>query len=177
MQTVQIVFYILAAVIFGASVLTVSCRNAMHAALYFVVSLLAMALLFFFLGAPLLAALEVILYAGAIMMLLLFVIMMLQTDRDTNDLHQMAYWADPAILILTSGAALALLFARWPKAKEMLPEALLPPRQFGRLLFGQYWLAVELVSLLLFVALVGALYFGGREIMTAKVRGKEEGGA
>jgi NADH-quinone oxidoreductase subunit J len=174
METVQIIFYILAAVIFGATVLAVSCRQVMHAALYFIVSLLGLAMLFFLLGAPLLAALEVILYAGAIMMLLLFVIMMLHTDRRDRELYRPSFWTVPVLLSLLCGAALAMLLARWPQAAELLPSAFFTPSQFGQVLFGRYWLAVELVSLLLFVALVGALYLGGREIMAARLPG--EGG-
>ena len=175
METVQIIFYILAAVIFGASVLAVSCRQAVHAALYFIVSLLGLAGLFFLLGAPLLAALEVILYAGAIMMLLLFVIMMLHTDRRDRELYRPAFWTVPVLLSLLCGAALVMLLARWPQAAELLPSAFFTPGQFGQVLFSRYWLAVELVSLLLFVALVGALYFGGREIKAARLQPGEGG--
>jgi len=168
METVQIIFYILAAVVFGATVLAVSSRHAVHAALYFIVSLLGLAMIFFLLGAPLLAALEVILYAGAIMMLLLFVVMMLETGKRDAAMYKLSFWVGPVVFCLVCGVTLTMLLARWPQSASFLPAVYLTPRRFGQLLFGQYWLAVELVSLLLFVALVGALYFGGRDIRPGK---------
>jgi len=173
MELLQIVFYLLALLVLGTSALAVSCRQALHAALYFIVSLLGLATLFYLLGAPLLAALEVILYAGAIMMLLLFVIMMLPEKEPDNQLYRLSFWTLPVLLCLAGGVALALLLARWPGKAAVLPTAQLSPRLFGQALFGQYWLAVELVSLLLFVALVGALYFGGPGAMTEVVHRTE----
>lgn len=164
MELAHILFYPLAAIIFGATVLAVSCRLAEHAALWFIISLAGLAMLFFLLGAPLLAAFEVILYAGAIMMLLLFVIMMLQSKNHAHGLYHLSFWTVPAFPCLLCGMALLLLLTRWPQASAILPAAILTPLQFGKILFTQYWLAVELVSLLLFVALVGALYFGSKEI-------------
>lgn len=177
METVQIIFYILAAVVFGATILAVSSRHAVHAALYFIVSLLGLAVIFFLLGAPLLAALEVILYAGAIMMLLLFVVMMLERGKRDATMYKPSFWVVPVVFCLVFGVALTMLLARWPRATAVLPAVYLTPRQFGQLLFGQYWLAVELVSLLLFVALVGALYFGGSEIRLGKSYRVDGGGS
>ena len=81
-----IVFYIAGAVAILATVLMLTRLNAVHALLYLVVSLLAVAVVFYTLGAPFVAALEVIIYAGAIMVLFVFVVMMLnlgeQASRD-----------------------------------------------------------------------------------------------
>lgn len=162
MDVALTIFYPLAAIILGATVLAVSCREPLHAALSFICSLLGLAGLFYLLGAPLLAALEVILYAGAIMMLLLFVIMMMTGKSDTVA-RRPGMWLLPLSLCLVCATALALALGRWPQATAMLPAAMLSPHHFGLALFGQFWLAVELVSLLLFVALVGALFFGDRE--------------
>ena len=72
-------FYISAAVALISSVLAISRSNAVHALLYAIVSLLSVALIFFMLGAPFAAALEVVIYAGAIMVLFVFVIMMISS--------------------------------------------------------------------------------------------------
>ncbi len=72
------IFYLLGAVILGATALAVTRRNVMHAIVYLVLSFFGTALLFYLLGAPFLAALEVIIYAGAIMVLFLFIVMMLE---------------------------------------------------------------------------------------------------
>ena len=73
----DIIFYIAAVIAFIATVGVVTRKNAIHALLYLVVSLLAVSVIFFVLGAPFVAALEVIVYAGAIMVLFVFAIMML----------------------------------------------------------------------------------------------------
>ena len=76
-DAVNLVFYISGAVALAATLMVVTRTNAVHAALYLLVSLLAVALVFFSLGAPFVAALEIVVYAGAIMVLFVFVIMML----------------------------------------------------------------------------------------------------
>ena len=76
-----ITFYVAAAIAIVSTVLMITRLNAVHALLYLVVSLLAVATVFFILGAPFVAALEVIIYAGAIMVLFIFVMMMLKHWR------------------------------------------------------------------------------------------------
>src|SRR5919198_2270292 len=100
----NIVFYLSAAVAIVSTVAVITGRNAVHALLYFVVSLLAVALIFFTLGAPFAAALEVIIYAGAIMVLFVFAIMLLNlgphaTAQESQWLSPRA-WTGPAILAL-----------------------------------------------------------------------------
>ena len=84
MTLYAIIFYILAAIVLAATVLAVTSRNVMHAIIYVVVSFFAMAPLFYLLGAPFLALLEIIIYAGAIMVLFLFVVMMLKIAPSTT---------------------------------------------------------------------------------------------
>ena len=74
-------FYLSAAVAVAATLMVVTRASAVHALLYLIVSLLAVAVVFFVLGAPFVAALEVIIYAGAVMVLFVFVIMMLNPVR------------------------------------------------------------------------------------------------
>ncbi len=78
-------FWFAGAVALGASVLAISRRSPVHGLLWLILSLLAVAVLFFMLGAPFAAALEVVLYAGAIMVLFLFVVMMLNLGRVTDE--------------------------------------------------------------------------------------------
>ena len=87
-------FYIAAAVATAATLLVVTRANAVHALLYLVVSLLAVAVVFFTLGAPFVAALEVIVYAGAIMVLFIFVVMMLNVGPAGE--RQERAWTRPA---------------------------------------------------------------------------------
>ena len=75
-----ILFYIAATVALFSTVFALTRSNAAHALIYLIVSLLAVAVIFFLLGAPFAAALEVIVYAGAIMVLFIFVVMLLNID-------------------------------------------------------------------------------------------------
>ena len=77
----EVAFYITAIVAIVSTVLTITRLNAVHALLYLIVSLLAVAVVFYTMGAPLVAALEVIIYAGAIMVLFVFVVMMLNLGK------------------------------------------------------------------------------------------------
>ena len=77
----EVAFYIAASVAIVSTVLTITRLNAVHALLYLIVSLLAVAVVFYTMGAPLVAALEVIIYAGAIMVLFVFVVMMLNLGK------------------------------------------------------------------------------------------------
>src|SRR5512135_552703 len=96
------VFYLSAFVAVIATVMVITRVNAVHALLYFIVSLLSVALIFFLLGAPFIAALEVIIYAGAIMVLFVFVIMLLNIGSEAAEKEKEfltpRLWAGPALL-------------------------------------------------------------------------------
>lgn len=156
-------FYLLAAVTLGSTALAVTRRNVMHAIIYLVLSFFGTALLFFLLGAPFLAALEVIIYAGAIMVLFLFIVMMLEIRPAEQPLGlYLRQWLPAVVLGALSLAALVLIIFE-SGGDLSLPLAAASPREFGRFLFQKYWFSVEIVSFLLLVALVGALYLGRRE--------------
>jgi NADH-quinone oxidoreductase subunit J len=159
-----IVFYVAAAVAILATLRVITALNAVHALLYFIVSLLAVALIFFALGAPFVAALEVIIYAGAIMVLFVFVIMMLNLGPQAMEQeHQWLHprmWIGPALLAL---ALLAELLYAIGGAGQAASVSVVEPRQVGMALFGPYLLGVELASLLLLAGLVGAYHLGRRE--------------
>src|SRR5215831_13332442 len=113
--TMNIVFYVSAAVAIVSTVAVITGQNAVHTLLYFIVSLLAVALMFFALGAPFIAALEVIIYAGAIMVLFVFVMMMLNlgpqaVERERQWLPSKA-WVGAAILAIILVGELLYVFA------------------------------------------------------------------
>ncbi|MDO9533135.1 MAG: NADH-quinone oxidoreductase subunit J [Deltaproteobacteria bacterium] len=156
-----IIFYLLGAVIVAATALAITRRNLMHAIVYLVLSFIGTALLFFLLGAPFLAVLEVVIYAGAIMVLFLFIVMMLEIKPEERTLGPwLRQWA-PALAL--SGICLMIMVgflflnAGGPGPLLLVTAS---PLAFGRFLFQKYWLGVEIASFLLFVALVGALYLG-----------------
>jgi NADH-quinone oxidoreductase subunit J len=154
------VFYISAAAACLATLMVITRAHAVHALLYLVVSLLAVAMTFFSLGAPFAAAMEVIVYAGAILVLFVFVIFLL--DLRGPAAHQEGLLLGPAVWIVPAGLGL-LLLGLWGYALSQppFPTALADgtaPHQVAAAMFGPYSLAVELASLLLLAALVGAVH-------------------
>jgi len=103
----NVIFYISSAVAVFATILVITRTDAVHALLYLVVSLLAMAMVFFTLGAPFAAALEVVIYAGAIVVLLVFVVMML--NQGPVSISQERAWLRPRIWIGPGILSLVLL--------------------------------------------------------------------
>jgi NADH-quinone oxidoreductase subunit J len=156
-----IIFYLIATIMIASTVLAVTQKNIVYAVLYLVVSFLGTGLMFFLLGAPLLAAFEVIIYAGAIMVLFLFIVMMLKMEtgskKTTQKNHYLAafgvcgfYFCICAVLVHFSS----------PEANLAMQTAMANPENFGQFLFQRHWLSIEMVSLLLLIALIGVLQLG-----------------
>jgi NADH-quinone oxidoreductase subunit J len=164
------VFYISSVVALMATAMVITRKNPVHALLYFIVSLLAVAVDFFLLGAPFVAALEVIIYAGAIMVLFIFVIMTLNVSSEKSALFDRGAWAGPALLAFVLLVELAYIIAR--AAGDTAGGVSIPPADVGRALYGPYLVAVELASLLLLAGLVGAYHLGRREERCADEGGK-----
>ena len=166
-------FYIASGVALLSTVLALTRRNAMHALLYLIVSLLSVAMVFLLIGAYLVAALEVIIYAGAIMVFFIFVIMMLNIAEapvpEGPDWIRPQAWLGPAILSMILAAELIAVLA-----KEGMGEGLaaVMPKQVGIALYGPYMLGVELASLILLAALVGAFHLGRKAVSQSE---REEG--
>ncbi len=166
-------FYIAAAVAVLATLMVITRAHAVHALLYLIVSLLAVALVFFLLGAPFAAALEVIVYAGAIMVLFVFVVMMLNLGAHSVKAQRQwlrpAIWIGPCLLAAVLLAELIYVLAALP-APAAAP-VVVGPQAVGLALFGPYLLAVELASIMLLAGLVGAYHLARPEIC-----GPTEGG-
>ncbi len=175
-------FYVSGAVAVLTTAMAITRRNAVHALLYLVVSLLAVSLVFFTLGAPLAAALEAIVYAGAIMVLFVFVIMMLNpsagnpgggSGKGEPVFGNFRMWIGPVLLALILAAELVVLFAAGAAGTTGAGEA--APTQVGVALLGPYVLGVELASMLLLAALVAAYHLGRRSLPEEQRAGKEGG--
>jgi NADH-quinone oxidoreductase subunit J len=154
------VFYISAGIAVISTVMAISRLNAVHALLYLIVSLLAVALIFFILGAPFAAALEVIIYAGAIMVLFVFVIMMLNLGPPAIETErqwlQPGMWVGPMLLSAVLMAELIFVIANSSGHPAGIQEV--TSRTVSLALFGPYFLGVELASILLLAGLVGAYH-------------------
>src|SRR5271163_561274 len=155
--------YLEAAVAVIATLLSISHYNPLHALLYLIVSLLAVATVFFSLGAPFAGILEVIVYAGAIMVLFVFVVMLLNLGKATVDQERRwlrpRVWIGPGLLSLALLAELARLLVRRGDEVGLAGQAI-SATQVGVALYGPYLLAVELASMLLLAALITALHLG-----------------
>lgn len=158
-----IAFYLSSFVAILATIRVISTRKPIHALLYMVVSLLAVAMIFFAIGAPFAGALEIIVYAGAIMILFVFAVMMLNLGEETT--HQEQVWLTPKTWIGPSLLS-AILFAQLlyllcgHLGQSMTGAGTINAKQVGMSLFGPYLLLVELASVLLLAALVAAYHLG-----------------
>lgn len=154
-----LLFYIAGAVAIISTVCVVLQSNIVHALLYLILSLLAVAVVFYVLGATFVAVLEVIVYAGAIMVLFLFVIMMLNLGQHSQDQERSwlggKVWIAPSIMT-------AILLAQFLNVLREYEYDLVPKEvsvfEVSALLFGPYVLAVELASILLLAGLVSAYH-------------------
>jgi NADH-quinone oxidoreductase subunit J len=159
---VEIAFYIAAAVAVFATIRVITNTNPVHALLYLIISLLAVASIFFAIGAPFAGILEIIVYAGAIMVLFVFVVMMLNLGDSVTE--QERKWLTPKVWIGPAILAIILLaqIAYSMKGIGMHPigETTIDAKQVGIALYGPYLLVVELASLLLLAALVAAYHLG-----------------
>jgi NADH-quinone oxidoreductase subunit J len=166
-------FVLTSAIAVISTVLAITRANAVHALLYFVVSLFAAAFLFLLLGAPFVAVLEVIVYAGAIIVLFLFAVMLLnlgpQSVEKERRRNEPKRWIGPSALALVLAGELVWVFLRGTGATA--PGAGVGPKQVGIALFGPYVLAVEIASMLLLAGLVGA-YHLGRPQSTSRREGR-----
>lgn len=159
-------FYLSSAVAIIATLLVIANSKPVHALLYLVVSLLAVAMCFFSLGAPFAGALEIIVYAGAIMVLFVFVIMML--NLGTQTVNQELQWLTPKtwvgpVLLSTLLLVQFIVIISMGDTGLTIGNVTVKPVEVGLSLFSTYLLAVELASMLLLAALVTAYHMGRQE--------------
>jgi len=168
-------FYVAAAVAVVSTLLVITRTRALHALLFLVVSLTAVAVVFYTLGAPFVAALEIIIYAGAIIVLFVFTVMLLNIDpkseRGERARVRPASWAGPTALALVLLVELAWAIG---SGGPHVGARVVGPREVGVALYGPYAIGVELASTLLLVALIGARHLGQRARQTGLAPGEVE---
>ena len=163
-------FYVLAgmAVISGGLVITL--RNAVHAALALIVTLLSLAGFYLMLYAPFVAAVQIVLYAGGIMVLFLFVIMLVNLEQNIREYQFNKQWIVATIASLALGGLLLFVYrtgrGSFPSAFYQSYRGLEGDntQQIGLALYGQYMFPFEIASLLLLVAIVGAVVMAKKRI-------------
>ncbi len=165
MTLYSITFYVLAMIILVSTLLAIIQHSLINAVVYLIISFFATGLLFYLLGAPLLAVFEVIIYAGAIMVLFLFIIMTLQIDQPGRQIMETPrQWLPVVILGVISLFVAGILIFEAAGSRISLTTAMASPIAFGQFVFKTYWFPIEIASFLLLIGLVGALYLGRREL-------------
>jgi NADH-quinone oxidoreductase subunit J len=154
------------AIVFAIAVITR--KNAVHAALSLIGTLVSLAGLYLMLYAPFVAGVQIVLYAGGIMVLFLFVIMLVNLDQNIREIQFNKQWMVGLIAALALGGLLLFVIRT---GREIFPAnlmAALPEgqntQQIGVALYGQYMLPFEIASLLLLVAIVGAVVMAKKRI-------------
>jgi NADH-quinone oxidoreductase subunit J len=155
-------FYISSTIAIASTILVITRYHPVHALLYLAVSFLAVGMIFLSLGAPFVAALEIIVYAGAIIVLFIFVVMMLNLGSETA--HQEKEWLKPKVWLVPSALVLVLLVEMlvllFTGNKQTMQVSVVDPRKLALSLYGEYIIAVELTGFLLMAGIVGAAHIG-----------------
>ena len=148
-------------------VLVITRKNPVHSALALIVTLLAQAAIYLMLYAPFVAGVQIILYAGGIMVLFLFVIMLVSIDRSVRERQFNSQWVVGMIAATALGG---LFIAVYTKGTNIFPDRALSivegdnTQQVATMLYGQYMFAFEIASLLLLVAIIGAVVMAKKRI-------------
>jgi len=166
-------FYTLAALALVSGVLVITRRNVVHSALALIVTLLSVAGLYLMLYAPFVAGVQIIVYAGGIMVLFLFVIMLVNIERSSKDRRFNRMWP---VGLGAAVALLALFVFAFTKGKTLFPDRMMSlpessnTQQIATMLYGDagqigpYTFAFEIASLLLLVAILGAVIMTKKKI-------------
>ena len=159
----EVVFYIAAAVAIIAGIGVVLQRTPVYSALALIVVLCALAVIYLLLGAEFMAVVQVIVYAGAIMVLFVMVIMLLNAHRETPvDRSRLARYLGPPLIVAF------LVEVIWVVWREFASNPAAPPLDggpaaIGQLLFRDYVLPFEVTSILILVAVLGAVVLARKE--------------
>ncbi len=161
MITINTLFYLSGLLAIVASIKVVTGKQTIHALLYLVVSLLAVAVCFYLMGAPFAAGLEVIVYAGAILVLFVFAVMMFGLAQDEHlhaPKHGAGQWLGPIFLSVLLLLVLIIAISNSEIQQVLIPKVI-DAKDVGILLYGPYLLAVEIASFLLLAGLVSGYHY------------------
>jgi len=167
-------FYLLAATMIVGGILVITRKNAVHSAMALITTLLAQAGIYLMLYAPFVAGVQIILYAGGIMVLFLFVIMLINMERSVKERQFNKQWLVGIVAAAALGGLFIAVYTTTTKGKMLFPEGRMSfgedqnTQAIASLLFdrhaGQYMFAFEIASLLLLVAIIGAVVMSKKRI-------------
>ena len=164
----QLFFYLFSAIILVSAVFVIYCRNAVHSAIFLITTLLGVAGIFLHLRAEFLAGVHVIIYVGGIMVLFLFVIMLVNLDQAAREARFSGQWTLGLTAVLLLAAELGYgVYKGGPDFR--VPQAPAIPglgntQEIGMVLFRKYMMPFEIASILLLVAMVGAVVMAKKRI-------------
>lgn len=160
-------FYLLSGLAILGGILVITRKNPVHSALALILTLLAIAGLYLMLYAPFVAGVQIILYAGGIMVLFLFVIMLVNIDKSAKEEQYNKIWLVGLAVAIALGGLFVGVFVKG-RSLFSAPPVQLPEQsntqQIGQLLYGNYVFAFEIASLLLLVAIIGAVVMAKKRI-------------
>lgn len=166
-------FYVIAAVVLSSAVLMVTSRNLVHSIVYMVISFVAVGGLFILLEAEFVAAVQILVYAGGIVVLFLFVVMLV----NVNETYQVEFlhrqWLPATVLSLILAAEIGFLL--WGNAGDLAADPSVSAsvlrsvdggntETLGMMLYTDYLLPFEVASILLLVAMIGAIYLSQKRV-------------
>jgi NADH-quinone oxidoreductase subunit J len=161
---IQILFFLFAAIAIGAAINVLVQKHVLYSALSLIVMLTAMSVLFIFLRADFLAVIQVIVYAGAIMVLFTFVIMLLNLPADEDGVDRLR-WLKFVGIPLGLFLLFLIIATLWNvEPLRSTSQMIGSPRAIGISLFNDYLLPFEATSLLILIALVGAVVFAKKDL-------------
>jgi NADH-quinone oxidoreductase subunit J len=165
-----LVFYTLAAFILGFGVLVVTSQNTVHSALFLVANFLCVAIVFVVLAAEFLAVIQVLVYAGGIVVLYLFVVMLVNLKRPPEaalDARRRSRLGFGMAALLLAEVSTILVYTAGRPAASVAPSAALQGKGnteiIGMLLYTEYLVPFEVASMLLLVAMIGAIILARKE--------------
>jgi NADH-quinone oxidoreductase subunit J len=166
-----IAFYFIAACILGFAVLVVSTKDTVHSVLFLVLDFLSVAALYALLGAEFLAAIQVLVYAGGIVVLYLFVVMLVNLRRSAEahqDVHRRSKLGFGLAAAVLAELVVIALYGYGQPVAPTAAVAGLPlsgnTEQVGWMLYTNYLIPFEIASMLLLVAMIGAIVLAKREL-------------
>ena len=162
-------FYLLSAIAIISGLLVITRRNPVHSALALIFTLLSLAGLYLMLYAPFVAGVQIILYAGGIMVLFLFVIMLVHLERAVKEEQFNKQWMVAVLASAVLGGLLLVVYLRghsiFPATAVITPDSEVNNTQaIGQMLYLNYLMPFEIASLLLLVAIVGAVVMAKKRV-------------
>jgi NADH-quinone oxidoreductase subunit J len=160
-------FYFLSGLAILSGVLVITRKNPVHSALALILTLLCVAGLYLMLYAPFVAGVQIILYVGGIMVLFLFVIMLVNLERSEKEKQFNQQWLPGLLAAVGLGGLLVAIYLRG-KAIFAQPVLQMPEtentQKVGQMLYSNYMFPFEIASLLLLVAIIGAVVMAKKRI-------------